>query len=164
MTDDGLHLLRTRVPREWVDALGHMNARFHPGAFIDAADAMLAPFFTEAYLNSGRSLYTVEVHLRYLASAREGDELVIASRLLGHDEKRIHLFQQMRRSDDERVLAEAEQMLLHVALGEERVTPFAQPERAFLEAWRAAQSGLARPEGAGRAVGLGSKARREGAR
>ena len=42
------------------------------------------------------SYYTVETHLSHLDEARAGDELEVATQLLAADEKRLHLFHEMR--------------------------------------------------------------------
>ena len=72
--------------------------------------------------------------------------------LLGHDEKRLHLFHALHRSDDDALVATAEQMLLHVDTAAERAAP-ARPEvLARLARIAEAHAGLPRPERAGRAI------------
>jgi carnitine 3-dehydrogenase len=109
----GLRLLDCRVIPEWIDYNGHMTEHRYLDLFGQATDRFLAYIgVDEAYLQSGRSYYTVESHLMHRAEAKCGDELHVETRLLSFDEKRVHLFHSLRRGETE--IASAEQMLLHV--------------------------------------------------
>jgi carnitine 3-dehydrogenase len=72
--------------------------------------------------------------------------------MLGHDEKRLHLWHELRRDTGDELIATGEHMLLHVdrAAGK---TISASPEiLAALDQIAAAQRDLTWPEGAGNHV------------
>jgi acyl-CoA thioesterase FadM len=59
------------VCQDWVDYNGHMSESAYLLAFWDSSDAFFRFFgVDEQYRASGRSLYTVETHLRHLREAR----------------------------------------------------------------------------------------------
>lgn len=108
-----LRLLQVRVIPEWIDYNGHMTEHRYLDVFGQTTDRFLLQIgVNAAYLQSGRSYYTVESHLMHHAEAKAGEELHVETQLLSYDEKRIHLFHSLKREDVE--LASAEQMLLHV--------------------------------------------------
>jgi carnitine 3-dehydrogenase len=103
-------------------------------------------------LGAGGSYYTVETHLSHLGQARAEERLHTTTQLLGHDEKRLHVFHSLYRTGDGALLATAEQMLLHVDTAAERVAP-APPELLERVGWiAAAHASLPRPDRAGRSI------------
>ena len=123
--DDGrLRLHEVHVAPDWIDYNGHMTESRYLQVLADATDAFLRRIgILGPYIDSGRSYYTVETHLRHLGEAHAGDRLVVATRLLGHDPKRLHLFHELMRADDHTVIATGEHMLLHVDRTEGRTVP-----------------------------------------
>jgi carnitine 3-dehydrogenase len=145
---------RARVLPEWVDYNGHAHESRYLQVFGDATDGVLARIgVDEAYLDAGRSYYTVETHLSHLDEASAGDELEVATQLLAADDKRLHLFHEMRRNGT--VVATAEQMLLHVDTAAGRTTPAEGRVRRRVAELAARHATLPRPERAGRAIGTG---------
>jgi carnitine 3-dehydrogenase len=95
----------------------------------------------------------VETHLSHLDEASAGDVLEVATQLLAADDKRLHLFHEMRRNGT--VVATAEQMLLHVDTAAGRTTPADGRVRRRVAELAARHATLPRPERAGRAIGTG---------
>src|SRR5215207_1321652 len=160
MADDGdlsppLRLHRARVLAEWVDYNGHAHESRYLQVFGDTTDALLGYVGVEAaYLAAGGSYYTVETHLSHLGEASAGDSLDVTTRVLGFDDKRLHLFHELHRSGDDVLLATAEQMLLHVDTRAGRARP-ARPEiLPRIATLAAAHAVLPKPERAGRAIGI----------
>ena len=104
-------------------------------------------------LDGGDNYFTVETHLSHLGQARAGERLHVTTQLLGHDDKRIHLFHALHRTDDDMLLATAEQMLLHVDAATGRAAPAAPAVLERVGRIAAAHADLPRPERAGRAIG-----------
>src|SRR3974390_1876862 len=77
----------------------------------------------DAYRREGRSLYTVETHLRHLREAREGEHLGLTIQVLGTDARRLHILHEMYCTTGG-LLATAEQMLLHVDTRAGKACPF----------------------------------------
>ena len=150
-----LRLHEARVRSEWIDYNGHMTESRYLQVFGDASDALYRYVGVDAdYLAEGLSYYTVESHLCHLGEVGPGAPLVVATQILDLDEKRLQLFHALHHAEDERLLATAEHMMLHVDSRAGR-TCAARPE--VLERLRriaAAQAGLPKPEQAGRRIGI----------
>ena len=94
-----LRLHAAVVPPEWVDYNGHAHESRYLQVFGDATDALLRAIGVDAaYLAAGGSYFTVETHLSHLGQARAEERLHVTTQLLGHDEKRLHLFHALHRS------------------------------------------------------------------
>ncbi len=153
-----LRLHTARVPSNWIDYNGHMTEHRYLQVFGDAADALFAALGVDAaYLAGGHSYFTAESHLRHLAEVDAGAVLHITTQILGHDAKRLHVFHQLWRTDDDRLLATAEQMYLHVDTAAGRTCPAAAPILAHLAAAADAQANLETPDGVGRVMGVAPK-------
>jgi acyl-CoA thioester hydrolase len=151
-----LRLHRATVLPEWVDYNGHMSEAYYVLVFGHATDAFLdhVGLGDVTRRATGTSLFTVEAHIRYLQEAHEGERLQIATQLLGHDAKRVHLHHTMLRDPDERILATTELMLLHVDRTAGGVAPMGPELLANVGAVLAAHTALPRPSHLGRAIGL----------
>ncbi|MGH2872916.1 MAG: thioesterase family protein, partial [Solirubrobacteraceae bacterium] len=141
------------VAPDWIDYNGHMTESRYLEVLAGATDAFLREIgVAGAYLDSGRSYYTVETHIRHLGEVRAGERLRVATRLLGHDAKRLHLFHELLRDGLQEPAATGEHMLLHVDRAAAGSAPADDEVIARLDAIAATQSGLARPEVAGRGI------------
>ena len=153
--DAPLLLHRARVEPGWVDYNAHMTESRYLQVFGDTTDALLAHIGMDAaYLAGGHSWYTVETHLRHLRELAEGEALHVTTQLLAADEKRLHVFHALYRSTDSALCATAEHMLLHVDTRAGRACPAEPAQRERIARILAAHAELARPEAAGRRVGL----------
>jgi carnitine 3-dehydrogenase len=92
--------------------------------------------------------------MSHLGQARAEERLNTTTQLLGHDEKRLHVFHSLYRTGDGALLATAEQMLLHVDTQAERAAPAAPELLARIERIAAAHAELPRPDRAGRAISI----------
>jgi acyl-CoA thioester hydrolase len=151
-----LRLLRATVLPEWVDYNGHMSEPYYVLVFGNASDAFYDHIGMDDATRraTATSIYTVEAHINYLQEVLEGERLLVETRLLKHDSKRIHLYHAMLREDDERLLATTELMLLHVDKKVLKVSSFLPDPAARLAEIAAAQAKLPAPPYAGRSIGL----------
>ena len=144
-----LRLYATVVAPEWIDYNGHAHESRYLQVFGDTTDALLRHIGVD--LDAGSSYFTVESHLSHLGQARAGDRLHTTTQVLGHDAKRLHVFHSLYRSDDDALIATAEQMLLHVDTATDRASA-ADPallERIERDRPRARRPAPARAGGAG---------------
>ena len=149
-----LRLYERSVPTEWVDYNGHTNDSRYMQLSSEAGDRFLRFIGMDAaYLESGRSFFTVESHINYLAQSRAGDRLYVTVQLLSHDDKRLRLFTAMHRSDDDAVVATAEHMMLHVDTTTDRAAPTDPAILATLANIAQHHDALPQPANAGRAIG-----------
>jgi len=144
------------VPPEWIDYIGHMMDAYYFLAFTEATEVFLDYLgLGEGYrAASGCGMYTVESHLCFGASVREGAVLTYDSQLLGGDAKRLHVFHRMSASPAGDVAATHELMLLHVSIASERVTPMPAERWRAVSRLAAAHAALATPANAGRRIQL----------
>ena len=94
----------------------------------------------------------MESHLRHTGEAHAGDRLYVTTQLLGHDAKRLHLFHELRRAEDETLVATGEHMLVHVDAAAGRAAPAGADVLAELERIAERQRDLPAPEAAGRRI------------
>jgi carnitine 3-dehydrogenase len=146
-----LRLHAAVVAPEWIDYNGHAHESRYLQVFGDTTDALLRHIGLD--LGAGGSYFTVETHLSHVGQARAEERLHTTTQILGHDEKRLHVFHSLYRTDDDALLATAEQMLLHVDTAAGRAAPAAPELLARIEAIVRAHATLPRPDRAGRAIG-----------
>jgi acyl-CoA thioester hydrolase len=146
------------VPAEWTDYNHHLTESAYLLIIGDGLDAVFRFLgVDDAYRRAGRSLYTVETHLRNLREAHEGERLGLTIQVLGTDAKRLHILHEMY-SAAGGLVATAEQMLLHVDIRAGRATPF--PEgiaRRLREISAAHAAALPVPEYVGRSIRIPSR-------
>ena len=147
-----LRLHSAVVAPEWIDYNGHAHESRYLQVFGDTTDALLRLIGLD--LGAGSSYFTVETHMSHLGQARAEERLHTTTQLLGHDEKRLHVFHSLYRTADGALLATAEQMLLHVDTQTERAAPAAPELLARIERIAAAHAELPRPDRAGRAISI----------
>lgn len=151
------------VRAEWVDYNGHMNVAYYVLVFDHATDAVLDYLdLGEAYRRrSNCSVFVAEAHVTYEQEVNEGERLLIASRILGFDGKRLILFHEMYRQtegdDGQAPVASNEVLCLHVDLATRRTAPLPPTVSARLQRIAAEQSRLPRPPQAGRAITLAAR-------
>jgi carnitine 3-dehydrogenase len=146
-----LRLHEATVEPDWIDYNGHAHESRYLQVFGDTTDALLRHLGLR--LDGGDNYFTVETHLSHLGQARSGERLHVTTQLLDHDPKRLHIFHALYRTDDDALLATAEQMLLHVAASTGRSAPAAPAVLDRVAGIAAAHAALPRPERSGRAVG-----------
>ncbi|MGH2857712.1 MAG: carnitine 3-dehydrogenase [Solirubrobacteraceae bacterium] len=153
LVDGRLALHEVLVAPAWIDYNGHMTEASYLEVLADTTDAFLRAIgIVGDYIDAGHSYYTVESHIRHLGEAHAGERLLVATRLLGHDAKRLHLFHELLRAGDGELVATGEHMLLHVNRGAGRTVPAAAEVLSELESIAQSQTGLAWPDGAGNRV------------
>ncbi len=144
------------VPAEWIDYNGHMMDAYYFAAFTEATEALLDHVGLGAAYRAGTGcgMYTVESHLCFSRSVLAGARLRYCSQLLGHDEKRLHVFHRMTEEPGGQEVATSELMFLHVDLAQQRVTPIPPPRRRAVITLAAEQADLPVPRVAGRGIAM----------
>lgn len=149
-----LHLVDIKVSAAWVDYNGHMTEHRYLQVFGDASDALLRMIGVDfAYVEAGRSYFTVETHIRHLGEAKLGERLYATLQVLATDDKRIRYFTTIHNVETGALLATAEQLMLHVDSTLGKSTPAPAEVLAKLAPIAEAHAKLAVPAGVGRSVG-----------
>lgn len=104
------------VPVDWTDYNGHMNESRYGQVFSDAADEIMQMIGADAdYIASGKSYFTVDVHIKFLSETNVGQRFSVTSQVLEGQGKKLRLWHEMSDTDGT-LLATAEQLLIHVSL------------------------------------------------
>lgn len=144
-----------RVEPQWVDYNGHLNMAYYHVLFDRCADQVFDLLdIGKAYAAERRlTIYTAETHVCYVRELHEGDAVTCRFQILDHDEKRIHGYQELVHVDGW-LAATCEALSLHVDMAGPRVAPFPGDILATIERMAGDHAALARPERAGRSVGI----------
>lgn len=144
------------VERGWIDYNGHLNMAYYNVLFDRAVDEIYELIGVgEAYLAERRcSLFTAEVHVRYLRELHAGDPVRVTIQLLGFDAKRLHYFEQLHHAAESWVSATSENMALHVDMEARKTRPFEDGIMGRLAAALEAHGSLPGPDGAGRGIAM----------
>ncbi|MEM7642595.1 MAG: carnitine 3-dehydrogenase [Pseudomonadota bacterium] len=110
--------VRRAVPVTWTDWNGHMNEGRYGQVFSDAADEVLRMAGAMPEPDDGWSFFTVETRVRYRGEAHAEDMVEVVTGVEEAAGKKVRLRHAMRR--DGELLAECEQVLLHVDMGTRR--------------------------------------------
>jgi carnitine 3-dehydrogenase len=149
-----LKLYSAEVLPDWIDYNGHMTEHRYLQCFGEATDALLRHIGVgSAYLEAGRSFYTVETHIMHLGQGRLGDILSVDTQILDADSKRVRLFHALKAGNNI-VIATAEQMLLHVDTNTGRACLTDAAVLAAVKNLIELQASIPRPADAGRSIGM----------
>ncbi|MDB6088445.1 MAG: putative hydroxylacyl-CoA dehydrogenase [Gammaproteobacteria bacterium] len=150
-----LRLVETHVRPEWVDYNGHMTDSRYLQVFGDATDALFRSVgVDDAYRASGRAVYAVESHLTHNAEAKALEPLYVTTRVVGVDDKRVHLFHCLHRRQDDSLVATGEHTYLHVNSTAKKAAALDPAVRAKLEKIQRTQASLPAAAQMGRHVGM----------
>jgi acyl-CoA thioester hydrolase len=135
------------VRPEWIDYNGHMNVGYYHVAFDLAAEDFFqflgyTPGFRRQH---DATTFALESHLNFLREVKEGDRLRFEARLLEHDAKRIHFYQEMYHATEGYLAASCESLSAHVDQKARRTAPIPAVILERLAAVKAAHAALPRP-------------------
>lgn len=145
-----------RVEPQWIDYNGHMNMAYFHVLFDRTVDeAFDVVGLGPDYVQERRASFVVaEIHTLYKRELKVHDPVRITLQLLGHDEKRLHYYMEMRHAVEGWVAAMCESLSLHVDMETKKVTAFPDDILDNLAVMRASHARLARPAAVGRIIGL----------
>lgn len=146
------------VEKEWIDYNGHLNMAYYNVLFDRCADEAFALLGMGPHYAEERRLttYTAEIHVCYVRELHLANQVTCSFQLLDFDEKRFHAFQELRHVDGW-IAATCEVLTLHVDMNGPKVAHFPDDIRGNLAAMLEAQAPLARPDRAGRSIGIKRK-------
>ncbi|MCC9624733.1 carnitine 3-dehydrogenase [Thalassospira sp. MA62] len=151
---DGLPITVDRtIPQSWTDYNGHMNEAHYVEVGTQATDRFMHMIGAdEAYVASGKSYFTVENHVCYLAEIVAGDRVSVSTQLINGAGKKLHLFHRLAKADG-KVAATIETLLLHVDLTTRRTTEPAGTVAQNLAEIAKVHDAMPKPEQLGRGIG-----------
>ena len=88
----GVRIYETAILPEWIDYNGHLRGAYYTLIVSLASDALMDRLRIDAAYRERTSctLYTVEMHVHYLAEVKATDTALVSVRIAGADHKRIH--------------------------------------------------------------------------
>ena len=148
-----------RVEPQWIDYNGHLNMAYYNVLFDRAVDETYELIGVGAdYAASRRqSIFTAEVHVRYLRELHAGDPVRVTFQLIDYDAKRLHYFEQLFHAADGWVSATSENLSLHVDMTSKKTAAFPQEIAARLAEMKASHALLPVPEAAGRRIAMAAQ-------
>lgn len=146
-----------RVNAEWVDYNNHMNDAAYVIVFSMALDSMLDKIgLDEAFREQNHyTVYTLETHVLYRKEAVMDEKLDVFVQILDKDEKRLHLWMEMKNESSE-LAAASEQMIMGMDQAAGRPAPFPPELVKGIDALPHTEAD-SRPAMAGRAIGIKKK-------
>jgi carnitine 3-dehydrogenase len=155
--ENPIEVQRRRITADWADYNGHTNDSRYMQLSSEALDVFFRSIgFSNDYLATGRSLYTLESHIRYINESKVGDEIVVTAQVIALDEKKVHMHSVMSQTDGT-IVATGEHIYLHVDTKLKKSCPIGTELLVLLEPIAKAHANLSRPEGVGRFVGQSIK-------
>jgi acyl-CoA thioester hydrolase len=144
------------VAPQWIDYNGHLNVAYYQVLFDRATDGVFAALGIGPDYAAKRnlSMFAVEAHISYLREIGVNEQVFVDSRILDHDDKRLHAFHTLIQAEHGLVSATCEIMHLHVDMALRRAAPFPSDRMRAITACAAAHAGLPAPERAGRRIGI----------
>ncbi|MBY6114366.1 carnitine 3-dehydrogenase [Mameliella alba] len=116
--------VRRIVPVDWTDANGHMNEGRYGQVFSDASEELMAHVGADrAYIEAGNSYFTAETNVKYLAETLAGEDIIVETKVLLGEGKKLRLWHEMKRAQDGELMATCDQFLLHVSLESRKSCP-----------------------------------------
>ncbi|SRR5260221_11618175 len=143
-----------RIEPQWIDYNGHLNMAYYNVLFDRAVDEAYELIGVGARYAADRrqSIFTAEVHVRYLRELRAGDPVRVTFQLLDYDAKRLHYFEQLFHAEGGWVSATSENLSLHVDMMSKKTAAFPHEVAARFAEMKASHVLLPVPEAAGRRI------------
>ncbi|WP_372604524.1 thioesterase family protein [Actibacterium sp.] len=139
------------VPQDWADFNGHMTEWRYLKMFADSSEWLMAVLGCDpAYIDAGHSFFTAETHVCHLDEARVGEHVHCAVTCLRASGKILYIWQEICAGD--RVLATAEQVLIHVSLASRKGAAPLSPVADNMAQLQALHADLPRSDRLGRAI------------
>ena len=154
-----LHLYDAIVLPDWVDYNGHMNDAAYAIPFSRAIDAMMAMVGLDeaGRVATNHTIFTLAMQMRYHHEVKQGEPLKVSGQIIEMDAKRIRLYQWLRHSVDDTLLATCEQLLASVDQSGPKIAAFPESVGEKLRAIAAEHAELPIPDDAGQGIALKRK-------
>ena len=135
---------RTAIDPSWIDYNGHLRDAYYGLIASLAIDAVMDDLGLDAAYRARThcTLYTLEVHLNYLAEIKAADALRVQSSILDFDQKRLQIGCRFACPRVASAAATDEMLLLHVQQGAKpAAAPFPAEVMAKLKEYKATAAG-----------------------
>lgn len=147
------------VDPKWIDYNGHLNQAYYSVLFDSSLGEMLSPAgLDRSTIELRRQSYmSVESHYCFVREVFARDQVRVSGLVLDVDDKRLHMFCELRHADEGWLSCTSEWLFLHIDMQARRAAPWPAEVRGNLEAMKVASAAVPRPERAGRSIGITRK-------
>ncbi len=147
---------RATVIEAWIDNNNHMNMGYYMVVFDEATGALFRAcgLTREHRKKYNVTTFSLEGHITYNREVHLGDPLVITTRLLNYDAKRIHYLHEMHHETAGYLASTNELITIHVSQETRRSTAMEPHILDRLAEIKAAHSALPPSPYVGRVIGL----------
>jgi len=144
------------IEKDWIDYNGHLNMAYYNVLFDRAVDEAyeLLGIGLDYVKQRRHSVYTAEVHVRFLRELHAGDPVRATFQLIAYDSKRLHYFEQLVHATEGYLAATSENLAIHVDMDSSKSAPMSPRVVGRIEKMAASHARLPRPQAAGRSVGM----------
>lgn len=144
---------------DWIDLNGHLNLAYYHVLFDQAAADELdrLGLLRSEVAATRRSTFVAESHVVYVRELHEGASVVVTTRIVDFDEKRLHIYQELHHAEGW-LAASVEAMVLSIDLSGPKVAPWPPLVLERIEAAAARTAEAPMPAHVGRKVGIVRKA------
>lgn len=117
---------RLIVPAEYGDTNGHLNVRYHLAIYDDAEWAIFERLgLGDEHAEAGiGGIFALEQHLTYRREVLVGDEVSVQVRIIGRDQRMIHLVHYLANHTHHEVAGSMEALNAYVDLQTRRLASF----------------------------------------
>lgn len=145
-----------RIEPGWIDYNGHLNMAYYSVLFDRAIDEIwaVAGLGPDYRVERNMTTFAAQSNVSFLREVNLIDTVRIALQLIDYDEKRMHMWAEMRHADEGWIAATNESMHLHVDLATRRVAPMPPEVLANFAAMKSSHSQLPRPAGVGAVISM----------
>jgi acyl-CoA thioester hydrolase len=119
---------------------------------------MLLDLGADYLAERGGTTFAAECHVHYRQEVKPEMPMRITIQLVDYDEKRVHLYMEMRHANEGWLAATSENLYLHVDVASRKVIPFPADILENIATMKQAHSSLPRPDALGRMMGIPKKA------
>lgn len=142
-----------QVPQSWTDYNGHMNEAHYLEVSAQATDRFMELIGADAaYVASGKSYFTVENHMQFLAELHAGEEITVETHVLEGSGKKMRLYHNLLKADGT-AAATVETLLIHMDLNARSTSLPSDEVAEKLNFYAQSHMALPIPSGVGRFVG-----------
>ncbi len=146
------------VQKDWIDYNGHLNMAYYSVLFDQGVDALWDKigFGLEYRKTRGGTTFAAEYHVCYLREIHLGDKVRASWRLLDHNDKSWHFYQELFHEDGW-ISATGEGLGLHIDTSGPRVASMPPDILSTFKNLQAEHDHLPRPDRVGRQMGIRRK-------
>jgi acyl-CoA thioester hydrolase len=145
-----------RARPAWLDSEGRMNTACFTMLFEEALDEAFGVIGLgqNDLARLQTSFFPAEVHTNYQRELTPRDSVRLTLQLIDFDDRRVHIYLEMRQAEEGWVAATCEKLAAHIDVKTRKIAPFPADVMANLAIMKTAHARLRPPAALGRVIGI----------